>query len=90
MKGKRVLFVPQKHKMSPEYEAQVKHFFEVTQKKLIAKYGANINMREKISQPIPALIIPKKSNKQAKPKLPKIKQPDRLYTQMQKDVMSIA
>ena len=44
MKGKRV-FVPQKRKMSPEYEAQIKHFFEVTQKKLIAKYGANVNLR---------------------------------------------
>ena len=89
MKGKRVLFIPQNQKMSAEYEAQVKHFFEVTQHKLIAKYGANVSVKGELPQPTIS-VIPPKPKKQRKPKFRQIKKPSRLYTQMQKDVMSIS
>lgn len=54
------MFVPARLKMSPEYEAQVKHFKEVTQHKILAKYGVGVGVKEKAFAQLPATLQPVK------------------------------
>lgn len=54
------MFVPARLKMSPEYEAQVKHFKEVTQHKILAKYGVGVGVKEKAIAQLPSNLQPPK------------------------------
>jgi hypothetical protein len=58
------MFIPASLKMSPEYEAQVKHFKEVTQHKILAKYGVGAGVKEKAIAQLPTNLQPPKLVKQ--------------------------